>query len=50
MFSNNKILVALHEGKHKALYLNLESAEKFEGWKGNIVDIWHQQRTLLSNQ
>ena len=29
---------------------DLECAENFEGWEWNIVDIWHQQNTLLSNQ
>ena len=50
VFSNNKILVALRGGEHKALYVTYKVLKIFEGWEWNIVDIWHQQRTLLNNQ
>ena len=50
MFSNNKILVAFREGEHKALYVTYKVLKIFEGWERNIVDIGHQQRTLLNNQ
>ena len=50
MFSNNKFLLVLHEGEHKALYLTYKVLKIFKRWKWNIVDIWHQQITLINNQ
>ena len=47
MFSNNKILVALREGEHKALYVTQDSKPRlhwqlevlkiFEAWDGNEI-------------